>query len=75
MNTPTTETTPRRKAAEPEPLLTIDGLARYLSCDRRTVERMRSAGRLPRPDLHIGRRSPRWSPETIKRWIGEGGLQ
>lgn len=59
-----------------EPMLTIDGLARALSCDRRTIERMRSAGQLPAPDLLIGtgrRRSPRWRPETVRAWIERGG--
>jgi predicted DNA-binding transcriptional regulator AlpA len=55
------------------PLLKINDLARVLSCSRREIERMRSAGRLPRPDLTVGRRSPRWRPETILAWIAEGG--
>jgi excisionase family DNA binding protein len=55
-----------------EPLLTVTDLARLLVCDRRTVERLRAAGRLPRPDLMIGR-LPRWKPETIRRWIENGG--
>ena len=46
-------------------------LARVLNCSRRVVERMRSAGRLPAPDLHIGK-MPRWRPETIREWL-EGG--
>jgi hypothetical protein len=54
-----------------EPLLSIDDLARILNCSRRLVERMRSAGNVPRPDFQVGR-CPRWRPETIHRWIGEG---
>jgi predicted DNA-binding transcriptional regulator AlpA len=54
-----------------EPLLSIGDLCCILACDRRTVERMRSAGRLPRPDLHVGR-MPRWRAATIRAWI-EGG--
>jgi predicted DNA-binding transcriptional regulator AlpA len=46
-------------------------LARVLNCSRRVVERMRAAGRLPKPDLFVGNRSPRWRPETIRRWIDE----
>ena len=34
-------------------------LARMLNCDRRTIERMRSAGRLPHPDLRVGRPAAR----------------
>jgi hypothetical protein len=64
-----------KPAAEIEPLLTLDGLARVLNASRSTVERMRAAGQLPPPDLYIGtgrRKSPRWRPETIRR-LTEGG--
>jgi hypothetical protein len=60
-------------ASSIEPMLTLDGLARVLSCDRRTIERMRAAGKLPRADLIIGRRSPRWRPETVRGWLERGG--
>jgi hypothetical protein len=53
-------------------MLTIDDWARILNISRRAVERLKSAGRLPRPDLTIGR-MPRWRPMTIRRWIEEGG--
>jgi excisionase family DNA binding protein len=59
-------------AALIEPLLSVDDLARTLNASRRTIERMRSAGKLPRPDLHLGK-LPRWKPETIRRWIEGGG--
>jgi len=58
-----------------EPMLKIEGLALALNCDHRTVERLKASGQLPRPDLSIGigsRKSPRWKPETIRRWIDEG---
>ncbi len=55
-----------------EPLLSIDDLAALLSCSRRLVERMRAAGKIPRAEIKIGK-MPRWSAETIRRWIGEGG--
>ena len=55
-----------------EPLLTVEGVASALSVNRRTVERMLSAGKLPGPDLRIGR-MPRWKAETIRRWIENGG--
>lgn len=55
-----------------EPLLSLEDPTRVLSCSRRLVERLKAAGELPRPDLRIGR-MPRWRPETIRRWIGEGG--
>ena len=56
-----------------EPLLGIKGLTRVLSCGRSTIERMLANGKLPRPDLVVGRRSPRWRPMTIRRWIDAGG--
>jgi len=55
-----------------ERMLGIDDLAVLLSCSRRVVERMRSAGKVPRPDIKIGK-MPRWKPETIRRWIESGG--
>jgi predicted DNA-binding transcriptional regulator AlpA len=60
-------------AAEVEPLLRMADLARVLNCSRRVVERMRAASRLPKPDLFVGNRSPRWKPTTIRLWIEEGG--
>jgi len=55
-----------------EPLLGIDDLAAILRCSRRLVERMRSAGKVPKPDLQVGK-CPRWTPATIRRWIEGGG--
>jgi len=60
------------KAPAVEPLLTIATIADRLACGRRTVERLRASGKLPPPDLHIGRR-PRWRPETIRAWINQAG--
>jgi len=54
-----------------EPLLGIDDLAALLSCSRRLVERMRSAGKVPKPDIHVGR-CPRWRAETVRAWIERG---
>ena len=55
-----------------EPMLGIDDLAALLSCSRRLVERMRSAGKVPRPDIKVGK-MPRWRVETIRRWIERDG--
>jgi len=55
-----------------EPMLHIDDLAELLSCSRRLIERMRSAGKVPKPDIHVGR-CPRWKPATIRAWIDRGG--
>jgi excisionase family DNA binding protein len=51
-----------------EPLVTIEDWCDLLRCGRRTIERMRSAGRLPRPDLHVGR-LPRWRADTAREWL------
>jgi len=55
-----------------EPLLSIDDIAALLSCCRRLVERMRSAGKIPKPDIKIGK-MPRWKAATIRAWIERGG--
>ena len=55
-----------------EPLLGIDDLAAILRCSRRLVERMRSAGKVPKPDIKIGK-MPRWKAATIQAWIERGG--
>ncbi|QDV34434.1 helix-turn-helix transcriptional regulator [Tautonia plasticadhaerens] len=57
-------------AAGIEPLVGIDEWAATLACSRREVERMRSARKLPPPDLSIGR-SPRWKAATLRTWIDE----
>jgi predicted DNA-binding transcriptional regulator AlpA len=43
-------------------------LAEALGVSRRTLERERSAGRFPPPDLMMGK-APLWSPATIQAWI------
>ena len=55
-----------------EPMLSLEDLAAVLNCSRRLVERLRSAGRLPRPDLRIGK-MPRWKVQTIREWIDRVG--
>ncbi len=52
--------------------LRIDELAESLGVSRRSLERVRSAGKFPKPDAVIGR-MPVWKPETIRRWLAEGG--
>jgi predicted DNA-binding transcriptional regulator AlpA len=47
-------------------------VARALGISERALERERSAGRFPRPDLVIGR-MPLWRPETIREWVERGG--
>jgi predicted DNA-binding transcriptional regulator AlpA len=52
--------------------LRLDELAAALGVSRRTIERERSAGRFPRPDLVMSR-MPLWRPETIRRFLEGGG--
>jgi predicted DNA-binding transcriptional regulator AlpA len=46
----------------------IDELADSLGMSRRAIERERSAGRFPAPDLHIGK-AHLWRPETVRDWL------
>lgn len=55
-------------------VLRLGELAESLGISRRTLERERSAGRFPPPDLAIGK-APLWKPETIRRWIDGGGAR
>jgi predicted DNA-binding transcriptional regulator AlpA len=50
----------------------LEELCKALGVSRRALERERSAGRLPRPDMTIGR-MPLWKPETIHAWLERGG--
>jgi predicted DNA-binding transcriptional regulator AlpA len=52
--------------------LRLGELAKSLGVSRRTLERERSAGRFPPPDLMIGK-APLWKPETMRRWMDAGG--
>ncbi len=63
------EATPERAI---EPSLSLDDLCVIHHCSRRTIEREKSAGRLPKPDYYVGK-MPRWRPETIHGWIERGG--
>ena len=46
----------------------IDELADSLGMSRRAIERERSAGRFPLPDLYIGK-APLWRPESVRDWL------
>jgi len=52
--------------------LRLDDLSATLGVSRRAIERERSAGRFPPPDLTIGR-MPLWRVETIRQWVEGGG--
>jgi hypothetical protein len=40
--------------------------------NRRTIERLRSAGKFPKPDLHVGK-APLWKPASVVAWVERGG--
>jgi predicted DNA-binding transcriptional regulator AlpA len=72
---------PQPGAAKPAPeaavvverlVLRLDEVVASLGVSRRAIERRRSAGKFPRPDLTIGR-MPLWRPETLRAWIEAGG--
>jgi predicted DNA-binding transcriptional regulator AlpA len=54
---------------ESDRLWSMKEVARYLGFSRRTVERLRSAGQFPRPQINRPRML-RWKPETIRQWKG-----
>ena len=47
---------------------TKKSLAAHLAVSVRSLDRAAAEGLLPEPDLIAGR-SPRWTPETIARWL------
>ncbi len=64
-----TRVTPKSEAAPIERLTwRLADIVRALGVSRRTFERERSAGRFPKPDLHIGK-APLWRPGTVQAWI------
>lgn len=63
---------PSQESLPAKLVYSMNEVARALSVCRRTIERERSAGRFPKPDLHIGKR-PLWSKESILRFIANGG--
>ena len=69
MNDPAANPRPHpEREAVPRLALRLDDVAKALGLSRRTLERERSAGRLPSPDLTIGR-MPLWRLQTISRWL------
>lgn len=63
-----------RRRIRPSVTWRLARVAFELDISRRALERERSAGRFPAPDVTIGK-MPLWQPETIRRWIEEGGSQ
>lgn len=50
----------------------IEDLVDALGVSRRFLERTGAAGRLPKPDMRIGK-VPLWRVETIRSWLDKGG--
>lgn len=70
---------PVAMADEPSPsverlLLRLDEVARSLGFTERTLNRLRSAGKFPKPDVQVGR-MPLWKPATVRAWIEQGGVR
>ncbi len=51
-------------------MLSPSDIAALLRISRRTLQTWRAAGKLPPPDLHIGK-VIRWKPESIESWLSE----
>ena len=62
------EMRPRTTSPAVEPMLSLAGIVELTGLSRSTIERLRAAGKLPKPDLEACR-SPRWKGETIRHWI------
>jgi hypothetical protein len=54
-----------------EPLLSRADLADVLRTSLRSLDRLASAGKLPRPDMYLTARQPRWRAETVRNWINQ----
>lgn len=53
-----------------QPLITVAELAEVLNTSPRTIHRLNSAGKIPRPVM-LGNR-PRWRHSEIMAWIDAG---
>jgi hypothetical protein len=59
-----------RQAAPPRLAYRLSEIAAALGVSKRLLEQARAAGRLPRPDLRIGRVSL-WKIESVRDWLSE----
>jgi predicted DNA-binding transcriptional regulator AlpA len=57
-----------------EQLVSLEGLTTFLNTSRRTVERLKASGKLPKPDIRLGR-MPRWRPETLLGWLEDNAAR
>jgi predicted DNA-binding transcriptional regulator AlpA len=60
---------------QPEPLaFRKRDAARMCGMAPRTLERLASAGRFPKPDAYAGK-CPLWVRSTLEAWVARGGAQ
>jgi predicted DNA-binding transcriptional regulator AlpA len=52
----------------PLPYLSRERLAAMLDVSTKTIDRRIDEGKLPQPDLHVGRQ-PRWQSSKIMLWL------
>jgi predicted DNA-binding transcriptional regulator AlpA len=50
----------------------LDEVARMLAVSRRTIERLRSKGKFPRPDGTVGK-AALWTRASLVAWLAAGG--
>jgi len=64
----------RQARPVPEPLAYRNrDAARMCGVSVRLWERLRAAGKAPKPDAVVGDRCPVWSKQTLERWLAQGG--
>ena len=66
------ETAARLEAVGIKPALGPDDWKPIVGRSRREVDRLRSEGKIPKPDFYSGR-SPRWHAATAQAWLASQG--
>ena len=54
---------------EPALLLSVKQVSALIGIAPRTLWRLASSGRFPRPDVKVGARIVKWRRTTVERWI------
>jgi predicted DNA-binding transcriptional regulator AlpA len=54
-----------------EPLLSRRDLADVLRTSMRSIDRLAASGRLPKADVYLSVRQPRWTAASIRRWLAD----
>lgn len=75
--------TGRKRRAKPKPAglplherlaWDLEDIAALTSVSSRHLQRLRAAGKLPKPSVKLGRRVL-WSAAEIRRWVDSGGAR